>query len=88
MRLGLIVAAALAAACGNAFAVGSIADVAVCNRAVHGALPVHWGEGAAWVVGAPGNEYAIRIRNRSAADLLAVVSLRPLVLGDGDEVAA
>src|SRR5262245_14138106 len=75
MKLGFIAAAALAASSGSALAVGSLADVAVYNRAVHQGLPVYWGEGTAWVAGTPGNEYAIRVRNRSACDLLAVVSV-------------
>jgi hypothetical protein len=60
---------------GSALAVGSLADVSVYDRSARRALPVYWSEGRAFVAGAPGNEYAIRIRNRSGTDLLAVVSV-------------
>jgi hypothetical protein len=36
---------------------------------------VYWHEGRAWVAGKPGNEYAVRIRNRGREDVLAVVSV-------------
>ena len=65
----------LLAASGNAGAVGSLADVSVHDRSGRRSLPVHWDDGTAWVAGAPGNEYSIRIRNRSAVDLLAVISV-------------
>jgi hypothetical protein len=71
----LIAAALLLAASANAGAVGTLADVTVYDRDAQRSLPVHWSEGSAWVAGAPGNEYAIRIRNRTAADLLAVISV-------------
>ena len=58
-----------------AFAAGTLADVTVFDRGAGRVLPVHWGDGQAFVAGAPGNEYAIRIRNRSSTDLLAVVSV-------------
>jgi hypothetical protein len=65
----------LLAASGNTGAAGTLADVTVYDRTAERALPVHWCEGSAWVAGAPGNEYAIRIRNPGGADLLAVISV-------------
>ena len=58
-----------------AFAAGTLADVTIFDRGARRLLPVHWSDGQAFVAGAPGNEYAIRIRNRSSDDLLAVVSV-------------
>jgi hypothetical protein len=58
-----------------AFAAGTLADVTVYDRSTGRVLPVHLSDGQAFVAGAPGNEYAIRIRNRSSDDLLAVVSV-------------
>jgi hypothetical protein len=75
MKALIAAALLLLAASGTAGAVGTLADVTVYDRAARRSLPVHWSEGAAWVAGAPGNEYAIRIRNRYGEDLLAVISV-------------
>jgi hypothetical protein len=72
-RLVLTLAALTLAA--PAFAAGTLADVTIYDRGARHPLPVHWSAGQAFVAGAPGNEYAIRIRNRSNDDLLAVVSV-------------
>ena len=70
----LILGLAAVALAAPAFA-GTLADVTVFDRAAGRVLPVHWSGGQAFVAGAPGNEYSIRIRNRSSEDLLAVVSV-------------
>jgi hypothetical protein len=71
-----LAAAALAAALSlPAQAVGRLADICLFDRATGRELPVHWHQGQAWVVGRPGNEYEIRVRNRAGEDLLAVVSV-------------
>lgn len=68
--------AALLAACAtHAAAVGGLADVTVFDRSEGRQLPVYWHEGRAWIAGKPGNEYALRIRNRGREELLAVVSV-------------
>jgi hypothetical protein len=72
-RLILALAALVLAA--PAFAAGTLADVTVYDRGARRLLPVYWDAGQAFVAGAPGSEYAIRIRNRSRDDLLAVVSV-------------
>ena len=72
-RLILALAALVLAA--PAFAAGTLADVTIFDRGARRLLPVHWSGGQAFVAGAPGNEYAIRIRNASNDDLLAVVSV-------------
>ncbi|MEW6688221.1 MAG: hypothetical protein AB1452_03910 [Pseudomonadota bacterium] len=59
----------------QACAHGGIADVTVFDRTEGRQLPVHWHEGRAWVVGKPGNEYSVRIRNRQGEDVLGVVSV-------------
>jgi hypothetical protein len=68
-------AAALAALSLQAAAVGRLADVAVFDRSENRQLPLHWHEGRAYVVGKPGNEYAVRVRNRSREEVLAVISV-------------
>jgi hypothetical protein len=70
-----IALAALAAASPAAHAVGRLADVAILDRASGRELPVHWHEGRAYVVGKPGNEYQVIVRNRQGGDLLAVTSV-------------
>jgi hypothetical protein len=71
-----LVAAALAlCACTQALAVGRLADVNVFDRSDGRPLPVYWHQGRAYVVGKPGNEYRIAVRNRQGADLLAVMSV-------------
>ena len=68
-------AIALCGAAGTAGAVGNIADVTVYDRAENRTLPVYRHDGRYYVVGKPGNEYQVRVRNRAGADILAVVSV-------------
>jgi hypothetical protein len=74
-RIRSLAAALLAALSTQACAVGGIADIAVVDRTEGRQLPVYWHQGRAWVVGKPGNEYSVRIRNRSGEDVLGVVSV-------------
>lgn len=60
---------------GTAGAVGNLADVTVYDRAENRILPVHRHQGRYYVVGAPGNEYHVRVRNRAGGDVLTVVSV-------------
>jgi len=71
----MICAMALAAGSASAAAVGGLADVSVYDRSEGRQLPVYWHEGRAWVVGKPGNEYSVRIRNRQREDVLGVISV-------------
>jgi hypothetical protein len=59
----------------SAHAVGQLADISLFDRVTGRQLPVHWHEGRAYVVGTPGNEYQIVLRNRGRDDLLGVVSV-------------
>lgn len=60
---------------GEAAAHGRMADLSVYDRTEGRRLPVHWHEGRAYVVGKPGNEYQVTVRNRLREDVLAVVSV-------------
>jgi len=71
----LACAALLAAFSAGAAAVGGLADLTVYDRSEGRSLPVYWHEGRAWVVGKPGNEYQLKLRNRQGEDLLAVLSV-------------
>lgn len=73
--LRYLVAVATAALSLAAHAVGNMADIVIYDRAQNRELPVYWHEGRAYVVGRPGNEYQIGLRNRRGEDLLAVISV-------------
>jgi hypothetical protein len=76
MKRSTIAALALCAmATGPAGAVGNLADVTVHDRVENRSLPVYQHQGRHYVVGRPGNEYQIRVRNRSGSDILAVTSV-------------
>lgn len=77
MRLGKQIAAfaTLWVFSGMAAAVGNIADVSLYDRAENRALSVYHHEGRYYVVGKPHNEYRIRLRNRTGAEILASVSV-------------
>jgi hypothetical protein len=85
MKLGLIAALALwGTLAGTAGAVGTMADVTVHDRAENRVLPVYRHEGRYYVVGKPGNEYQVRVRNRTGADILTVVSVDGINAVSGD----
>src|SRR6266850_1518111 len=68
--------AALALLCaGEAAAHGGLVDLSVYDRTEGRRLPVHWQDGRAYVVGKPGNEYQVTVRNRQRDDVLGVVSV-------------
>jgi hypothetical protein len=75
MKTLILAAGLLAATSGCGWAGEPLADVTVYDRSARRTLPLHSGEGNRWVVGTPGNEYSLRIRNRSGSDLLAVISV-------------
>ena len=87
-RLKLLTASILvatgAAASLPALAIGNLADIAIHDRATGRDLPVYWHEGRAYVVGKPGNEYSIRVRNSSAERVLAVMSIDGVNIITGD----
>lgn len=81
--LKALTAVALAVASLAAHAVGQRADVSIYDRASGRSLPVYWHEGRAYVVGRPGNEYQVMVKNRLGEDLLAIVSVDGLNVMDG-----
>ena len=83
----LITPMAVVAACtmsSLALAVGSIADIEVHDRAQNRPLPVYVHQGRHYVVGHPGNEYEIRLRNRKRTDILTVISVDGVDVITGD----
>ena len=73
--LPALAAAVLAALSLEAGAVGRMVDVNIVDRTTGRELPVYWHEGQPYVVGKPGNEYSITVRNQRGDDLLAVVAV-------------
>jgi len=71
-------------AAGEAVAHGRMADLSVYDRTEGRRLPVHWHEGRAYVVGKPGNEYQVTVRNRLREDVLAVVSVDGINVVSGE----
>ena len=54
---------------------GTLTDVSIYDRSEHRTLPVYEHNGRYYVVGKPGNEYQIQLRNQSGGDVLTVVSV-------------
>ncbi len=82
--LQALAAAALAASSLSAHAVGRLADVSIFDRATSREAPVTWHEGRAYVVGKPGNEYQVVVRNRGGEEILAVVSVDGVNVMNGE----
>src|SRR5512134_444055 len=88
MKRELIAAGLLLwAVAGPAGAVGRLVEVMVYDRTDHRTLPVHRHEGRHYVVGKPGNEYQIRVRNRTGGDILSVVSVDGVNAVSGETAA-
>ena len=71
----ILLLALLAALAGPAAAVGRLADLTVYDRNEDRTLPIYWHQGRAYVVGKPGNEYQLVVRNRQGEEVLAVMSV-------------
>jgi hypothetical protein len=71
----LLAAASLMLAGGCAYATANTADVSIVDRATRQSIPTHWHDGRTYVVGRPGAEYEVVVSNRTADDVLAVVSV-------------
>jgi hypothetical protein len=54
---------------------GGLVDLSVYDRTEGRRLAVHWHEGRAYVIGKPGNEYQVTVRNRLRDEVLTVVSV-------------
>jgi hypothetical protein len=81
-------AAALACAAGPAAAIGnSVGSLDIVGRADGGVLATYAGGGRHWVVGTPGQEYALRVCNTTGGRLLAVMSVDGVNVISGDTAA-
>lgn len=70
-----------------AAAVGTLAEVTVYDRAQGRVMPVYRHDGRFYVVGKPGNEYRIRVQNRTQEEILAVVSVDGVNAVSGETAA-
>ncbi len=75
MKKSLIAAVLMMGMAGQAVAVGGAADVTVYDRAENRILPVYYHEGRHYVVGKPGNEYQINVRNTQPGAVMTVISV-------------
>lgn len=75
MKKALIAAALWLMSGGTALAVGALADITVFDRAENRTLPVHYHEGRYYIVGRPGNEYQVNVRNNHGNEILTVISV-------------
>lgn len=64
-----------------------LVQVDVYDRASGTALPVHTKDGRSYIVGTPGHEYALRIRNGTGARVLVVTSVDGVNVISGDTAA-
>jgi hypothetical protein len=60
------------------------ARVEIVDRTEGRVLPMYWHQGRRYVVGKPGNEYTIRVRNGAAGRILAVMSVDGVNVITGD----
>lgn len=66
---------------------GSLVQVDVYDRFDRSALPVFAHDGRHYIVGTPGHEYAVRIRNTTGARVLVVTSVDGINVISGDTAA-
>jgi hypothetical protein len=79
--------ATLAIGAGSAAAVGQLASLDLVTRADGQVLPVYPRDGRYWTVGTPGQEYSIRVCNRTGTRVLAVMSVDGVNIVTGDSAS-
>jgi hypothetical protein len=87
MVLGLAAGVAHANWYESSFVKGRLVQVDVYDRASGTALPVYANNGRNYIVGAPGHEYGVRIRNCTGARVLVVTSVDGVNVISGDTAA-
>jgi hypothetical protein len=75
-------------AAGEALAVGRLADVSIFDRTEGRMLQVYPHQGRYYVVGKPGNEYQVTVRNQAGTDVLAVLSVDGVNIVSGETANA
>jgi hypothetical protein len=80
-------AAAAAFAAPPAFAIGGLVDLELIDRTQNELLQTWPHRGQSWVAGRPGSRYAVRLRNRTGARLLVVLSIDGVNAVSGETAA-
>ena len=87
MALGLAAGGAQANSYESPYVKGRLVQVDVYDRADGTALPVYAKNGRNYIVGMPGHEYAVRIRNCTGGRILVVTSVDGVNVISGDTAA-
>jgi hypothetical protein len=87
LAVGLAAGSACAHPVGSAFVKSRLVQLDVFDRADGRALPVHAMDGRHYIVGTPGHEYAVRIRNCTGRRLLVVTSVDGVNVISGETAA-
>jgi hypothetical protein len=87
LAAGLAANGAQAHSTESAFVKGRLVQVDVYDRADGVALPVYTTEGRSYIVGEPGHEYAVRIRNRTGGRVLVITSVDGVNVISGETAA-
>ena len=74
-KLAAFLAALPLAGCIGVADAGALVDLSIIDRSTGQQLQFHRHHGRLYVVGTPGNRYAVRLRNKSAGRVLTVVSV-------------
>ena len=82
-----LAASAAAVFAAPAFALGSLVDVELVDRARGETLQTWSHRGASWVAGRPGSRYAVRLTNRSGTRVLVVLSIDGVNAVSGETAA-
>jgi hypothetical protein len=85
--LGAAVLTLAGAACAHIVTPVAQTTVEIVDRTEGRVLPLYWHEGRRYVVGKPGNEYSIRVRNGGSARILAVMSVDGVNVITGDSAS-
>jgi hypothetical protein len=80
-------AAAAAFAAPPAFAIGALVDLELIDRTQNELLQTWPHRGQHWVAGRPGSRYAVRLRNRTGARVLVVLSIDGVNAVSGETAA-
>jgi hypothetical protein len=92
LSIGVTIAVLAAISVGDAaaqrIAPQTRAAVEIVDRTEGRVLPIYWHDGRRYVVGKPGNEYAIRVRNAAPGRILAVMSVDGVNVITGDTASS
>jgi len=74
--------------CAGTSGAGTLADLAVVDRATGQRLPTYYHQGRYWVAGTPGNKYAVAVNNKSGQRVMTVISVDGVNVVTGETAAA